>query len=56
MTFSRSKRLIKAYEDCRGYYCGMGPAGVTPTRLRVQAYKHKGKLWFMLDVVNGVKK
>lgn len=59
MTFSRSRRLLKAYEHCRVYYCGMGPAGKKPARLKVSAYKSKTvwpwKLWICLDVVE-VKK
>lgn len=45
MTFSRSKRLLKAYKHCRGYYYGTGPAGKEPTRLRVRTWKCPHTPW-----------
>lgn len=52
MTFSRSKRLLKAYEHCRGYYYGFGPTDKKPTRLRIIAWKSPYKrIQILLEAV-----
>lgn len=51
MTFSRSKRLLKAYKHCRGYYSAIGPVGKEPTRLRVVVWKWPSAPWkFVVDL------
>ena len=52
-TYSRSPRLLAAYQKCTGLYTGFGPVGVAPTRLKVTAFfskKTPGRLAMMLNV------
>ncbi len=40
-TYSRSKKLIKAYKDCRHPYSGTGPVCCVPTRFRVIRFRRR---------------
>lgn len=58
-TYTRSKKMIKAYLDPKGPtghpYFGVGPVSVLPTRLRVATKPRFGRL-VMIAVCNAVNK
>lgn len=53
--YTTSKRMLKAYKDCRGYYGGFGPVECMPQRLRfvrsIKPRKHISAFQVLLVVV-----